>query len=140
MILGKLKAVTELHLGLPSVPNLGCVVTVSSTFNIYQREATRNTCFIAGLNVFRTVSEPTVAAYAYELIREKGNEPGRERVCLFFDLGGGTLGATLLTFEGGFAEVKSTAGDDHLGGEDFDHRLVQYLADTFISEHKKNIC
>ena len=105
------------------------VITVPAYFDNSQREATRQAGEIAGLNVLRVINEPTAAALAYGLER-KGNE-----TVLVFDLGGGTFDVTVLELGDGVFEVKSTAGDTHLGGADFDHRIVDWLADEFNKEH-----
>ncbi|EYB66998.1 DnaK-like protein [Deinococcus phoenicis] len=105
------------------------VITVPAYFDNSQREATRQAGEIAGLNVLRVINEPTAAALAYGLER-KGNE-----TVLVFDLGGGTFDVTILELGDGVFEVKSTAGDTHLGGADFDHRIVDWLADEFNKEH-----
>ncbi|WP_420595210.1 molecular chaperone DnaK [Deinococcus sp.] len=105
------------------------VVTVPAYFDNSQREATRQAGEIAGLNVLRVINEPTAAALAYGLER-KGNE-----TVLVFDLGGGTFDVTILELGDGVFEVKSTSGDTHLGGADFDQRIVNWLADEFKKEH-----
>ncbi|GGO36612.1 molecular chaperone DnaK [Deinococcus humi] len=105
------------------------VITVPAYFDNSQREATKQAGEIAGLNVLRVINEPTAAALAYGLER-KGNE-----TVLVFDLGGGTFDVTILELGDGVFEVKSTAGDTHLGGADFDHRIVDWLADEFNKEH-----
>ncbi len=106
------------------------VITVPAYFDNAQREATRQAGEIAGLNVLRVINEPTAAALAYGLER-KGNE-----TVLVFDLGGGTFDVTVLELGEGVFEVRSTAGDTHLGGADFDHRVVDWLAGEFEKEHK----
>lgn len=105
------------------------VITVPAYFDNSQREATRQAGEIAGLNVLRVINEPTAAALAYGLER-KGNE-----TVLVFDLGGGTFDVTILELGDGVFEVKSTSGDTHLGGADFDQRIVQWLVDEFKKEH-----
>ena len=105
------------------------VITVPAYFDNSQREATKQAGEIAGLNVLRVINEPTAAALAYGL-EKKGNE-----TVLVFDLGGGTFDVTILELGDGVFEVKSTAGDTHLGGADFDHRIVDWLADEFNKEH-----
>lgn len=105
------------------------VITVPAYFDNSQREATKQAGEIAGLNVLRVINEPTAAALAYGLER-KGNE-----TVLVFDLGGGTFDVTILELGDGVFEVKSTAGDTHLGGADFDHRIVNWLAEEFEKEH-----
>jgi heat shock protein 5 len=127
MILGKMKKIAEDYLG-KSVKN--AVVTVPAYFNDAQRQATKDAGTIAGLTVQRIINEPTAAAIAYGL--DKG---GTEKNILVFDLGGGTFDVTLLTLDDGVFEVLATNGDTHLGGEDFDQRVMDYLAKQF---KKKN--
>merc|ERR1711890_3730 len=98
------------------------VVTVPAYFNDAQRQATKDAGVIAGLTVMRIINEPTAAAIAYGLDKKEG-----ERNVLIFDLGGGTFDVSLLSIEEGIFEVKATAGDTHLGGEDFDNRLVDHF-------------
>jgi len=119
MVLSKMKQVAETYLGHP-VKN--AVVTVPAYFNDAQRMATKDAGTIAGLNVIRIINEPTAAAIAYGL--EKN---GPEKNVLIFDLGGGTFDVSLLSIEDGMFEVKATAGDTHLGGEDFDSRMVNHF-------------
>ena len=102
------------------------VVTVPAYFNDAQRQATKDAGKIAGLTVERVINEPTAAAIAYGLEKK-----GKEENILVFDLGGGTFDVTLLNIENGVFEVKATAGDTHLGGEDFDHRLMDHLIAVF---------
>jgi L1 cell adhesion molecule like protein len=103
------------------------VITVPAYFNDSQRQATKDAGAIAGLNVLRIINEPTAAAIAYGLEKKtKG-----ERNVLIFDLGGGTFDVSLLTLDDGVFEVKATAGDTHLGGEDFDNRMVDYCVADF---------
>ncbi|CAH8389079.1 unnamed protein product [Eruca vesicaria subsp. sativa] len=113
------------------------VVTVPAYFNDSQRQATKDAGSISGLNVLRIINEPTAAAIAYGLDK-KGTQTG-ERNVLIFDLGGGTFDVSLLTIEEGVFEVKATAGDTHLGGEDFDNRLVNHFVAEFRRKHKKDI-
>jgi len=127
MILGKMKKIAEDYLGKP-VKN--AVVTVPAYFNDAQRQATKDAGTIAGLTVQRIINEPTAAAIAYGL--DKG---GSEKNILVFDLGGGTFDVTLLTLDDGVFEVLATNGDTHLGGEDFDQRVMDYLVKQF---KKKN--
>ncbi|KAK4531325.1 hypothetical protein CCYA_CCYA07G2182 [Cyanidiococcus yangmingshanensis] len=127
MILGKMKKIAEDYLGKP-VKN--AVVTVPAYFNDAQRQATKDAGTIAGLTVQRIINEPTAAAIAYGL--DKG---GTEKNILVFDLGGGTFDVTLLTLDDGVFEVLATNGDTHLGGEDFDQRVMDYLVKQF---KKKN--
>jgi len=112
------------------------VVTVPAYFNDSQRQATKDAGAIAGLNVLRIINEPTAAALAYGLDK---NLKGDKNV-LIFDLGGGTFDVSILAIdEGSLFEVKSTAGDTHLGGEDFDNRLVTHFAEEFKRKCKKDI-
>jgi len=135
MILVKMKETAEAFLG-KEVKN--AVVTVPAYFNDSQRQATKDAGAIAGLNVLRIINEPTAAAIAYGLDK-KASAGKSEKNVLIFDLGGGTFDVSLLTIEEGIFEVKSTAGDTHLGGEDFDHRLVQHFCSEFKRKHKKDI-
>src|SRR6201994_1115496 len=105
------------------------VITVPAYFNDAQRQATKDAGAIAGLEVLRIINEPTAAALAYGL-----DKKGQETV-LVFDLGGGTFDVSILDVGDGVVEVRSTAGDSHLGGDDFDRRLVDYLADEFQREN-----
>ncbi|KAF5092231.1 hypothetical protein D0Z00_004683 [Geotrichum galactomycetum] len=132
MILTKMKETAEGFLG-ESITN--AVITVPAYFNDSQRQATKDAGLIAGLNVLRIINEPTAAAIAYGLDK-KGSA---ERNVLIFDLGGGTFDVSLLTIEEGIFEVKATAGDTHLGGEDFDHRLVNHFVAEFKRKHKKDL-
>jgi len=116
MVLIKMREIAEAFLG-STVKN--AVVTVPAYFNDSQRQATKDAGVIAGLNVMRIINEPTAAAIAYGLDK-KATSVGEKNV-LIFDLGGGTFDVSLLTIEEGIFEVKSTAGDTHLGGEDFDN-------------------
>ncbi|KAL0697788.1 hypothetical protein Bca4012_053910 [Brassica carinata] len=134
MVLIKMREVAESFLGHP-VKN--AVVTVPAYFNDSQRQATKDAGSISGLNVLRIINEPTAAAIAYGLDK-KGTQTG-ERNVLIFDLGGGTFDVSLLTIEEGVFEVKATAGDTHLGGEDFDNRLVNHFVAEFRRKHKKDI-
>jgi heat shock protein 1/8 len=131
MILTKMKETAEAYLG-KDVKH--AVVTVPAYFNDSQRQATKDAGLIAGLNVMRIINEPTAAAIAYGL--EKKSEG--EKNILIFDLGGGTFDVSLLTIDDGIFEVKATAGDTHLGGEDFDNRMVQYCIQEFKKKHKKD--
>ncbi|KUF80963.1 Heat shock 70 kDa protein [Phytophthora nicotianae] len=108
------------------------VITVPAYFNDSQRQATKDAGAIAGLNVLRIINEPTAAAIAYGL-----DKKGGERNVLIFDLGGGTFDVSLLSIEEGIFEVKATAGDTHLGGEDFDNRLVDHFTQEFKRKHRK---
>ncbi|MBC9719738.1 Hsp70 family protein, partial [Streptomyces sp. TRM66268-LWL] len=113
------------------------VVTVPAYFNDSQRQATKDAGLIAGLNVLRIINEPTAAAIAYGLDK-KGTTSGEQNV-LIFDLGGGTFDVSLLTIDDGIFEVKATAGDTHLGGEDFDNRLVNHFIQEFKRKTKKDM-
>merc|ERR1712056_159162 len=135
MVLTKMKETAEAHLG-HSVKD--AVVTVPAYFNDSQRQATKDAGVISGLNVLRIINEPTAAAIAYGLDKKKGNSNSESNV-LIFDLGGGTFDVSILTIEDGIFEVKSTAGDTHLGGEDFDNRLVDHFIKEFQRKHKKDI-
>ncbi|CAX44665.1 heat shock protein, putative [Candida dubliniensis CD36] len=132
MILGKMKETAEGFLGT-TVKD--AVVTVPAYFNDSQRQATKDAGTIAGLNVMRIINEPTAAAIAYGL--DKKSEA--EKNVLIFDLGGGTFDVSLLSIEDGIFEVKATAGDTHLGGEDFDNRLVNFFIQEFKRKNKKDI-
>ncbi|XP_026740855.1 major heat shock 70 kDa protein Ab-like [Trichoplusia ni] len=133
MVLIKMKDVASAYLG-KSVTK--AVITVPAYFNDSQRQATKDAGAIAGLSVLRIINEPTAAALAYGLDKNLRGE----RNVLIFDLGGGTFDVSVLTIdEGSLFEVKSTAGDTHLGGEDFDSRLVNFLADEFKRKHKKDL-
>jgi len=134
MVLTKMKETAEAYLG-KSVKD--AVVTVPAYFNDAQRQATKDAGIIAGLNVLRIVNEPTAAAIAYGL--DKKNANGKESNVLIFDLGGGTFDVSILSIEDGIFEVKSTAGDTHLGGEDFDNRIVDHFVKEFKRKHKKDI-
>uniref|UniRef100_A0A7E4W7R9 Heat shock protein 70 n=1 Tax=Panagrellus redivivus TaxID=6233 RepID=A0A7E4W7R9_PANRE len=132
MVLIKMKETAEAFLGT-TVKD--AVVTVPAYFNDSQRQATKDAGAIAGLNVLRIINEPTAAAIAYGLDK-KGHG---ERNVLIFDLGGGTFDVSILTIEDGIFEVKSTAGDTHLGGEDFDNRMVNHFVSEFKRKHKKDL-
>jgi heat shock protein 1/8 len=132
MVLVKMKEVAEAYLG-KTVTN--AVITVPAYFNDSQRQATKDAGAISGLNVLRIINEPTAAAIAYGLDK-KGQG---EKHVLIFDLGGGTFDVSILTIEDGIFEVKSTAGDTHLGGEDFDNRMVNHFVQEFKRKHKKDL-
>ncbi|EGC48122.1 hsp70-like protein [Histoplasma capsulatum var. duboisii H88] len=132
MVLTKMRETAEAYLG-GTVNN--AVVTVPAYFNDSQRQATKDAGLIAGLNVLRIINEPTAAAIAYGLDKKADGE----RNVLIFDLGGGTFDVSLLTIEEGIFEVKSTAGDTHLGGEDFDNRLVNHFVSEFKRKFKKDL-
>merc|ERR1711998_270496 len=129
MVLIKMKETAEAHLG-KEVKN--AVATVPAYFNDSQRQATKDAGHIAGLNVLRIINEPTATAIAYGLDKKGAGE----RNVLIFDLGGGTFDVSLLSIEDGIFEVKATAGDTHLGGEDFDNRLVSHLANEFKRKNR----
>ncbi|XP_055601461.1 heat shock 70 kDa protein cognate 4-like [Uranotaenia lowii] len=132
MVLTKMKDTAEAYLG-SKVAN--AVITVPAYFNDSQRQATKDAGAIAGLNVLRIINEPTAAAIAYGLDKKAAGE----RNVLIFDLGGGTFDVSVLTIEDGIFEVKSTAGDTHLGGEDFDNRMVSHFVEEFKRKHKKDL-
>jgi len=133
MVLGKMKETAEAYLGQKVTD---AVVTVPAYFNDSQRQATKDAGTIAGLNVKRIINEPTAAAIAYGL--DKAGD-GQHRNVLIFDLGGGTFDVSVLSIEDGIFEVKSTAGDTHLGGEDFDNRMVNHFINEFKRKNKKDI-
>uniref|UniRef100_A0AAF5CZ95 Heat shock protein 70 n=1 Tax=Strongyloides stercoralis TaxID=6248 RepID=A0AAF5CZ95_STRER len=132
MVLTKMKETAEAYLGQTVTD---AVVTVPAYFNDSQRQATKDAGAIAGLNVLRIINEPTAAAIAYGLDKKGVSE----RNVLIFDLGGGTFDVSVLTIEDGIFEVKSTAGDTHLGGEDFDNRMVTHFVNEFKRKHKKDL-
>ena len=131
MVLTKMKEIAEAYLG-ETVKD--AVITVPAYFNDAQRQATKDAGAIAGLNVLRIINEPTAAAIAYGL-----DKKGEEQNVLIYDLGGGTFDVTLLTIEEGIFEVKATAGDTHLGGEDFDHRLMDHFQKELKTKYKIDI-
>lgn len=133
MVLTKMREISESYLGSKVTE---AVITVPAYFNDSQRQATKDAGAIAGLNVLRIINEPTAAALAYGLDKNlKG-----ERNVLIFDLGGGTFDVSILAIdEGSLFEVKATAGDTHLGGEDFDNRLVNHFLEEFKRKHKKDL-
>jgi len=135
MVLTKMKETAEAFLG-EKVAN--AVVTVPAYFNDAQRQATKDAGTISGLNVLRIINEPTAAAIAYGLDNASKSK-GKDQTVLIFDLGGGTFDVSLLTIEDGVFEVKATAGDTHLGGEDFDNRMVMHFVDEFKRKHKKDL-
>src|SRR5258707_3841117 len=126
-ILMKLKRYAESYLGEDITD---AVITTPAYFNDAQRQATKEAGQIAGLNVLRIVNEPTAAALAYGL--DKGE---KEQTILGFDLGGGTFDVSLLEIGEGVVEVRSTAGDTHLGGDDWDQKIVDHLIKTFSGQH-----
>ncbi|XP_004365716.2 heat shock protein 70 [Capsaspora owczarzaki ATCC 30864] len=132
MVLLKMKETAEAYLG-KTINN--AVVTVPAYFNDSQRQATKDAGTISGMNVLRIINEPTAAAIAYGLDKKIGGE----RHVLIFDLGGGTFDVSVLTIEDGIFEVKSTAGDTHLGGEDFDNRMVNHFVQEFKRKEKKDL-
>ena len=132
MVLTKMKETAESYLG-QTVNN--AVVTVPAYFNDSQRQATKDAGTIAGLNVLRIINEPTAAAIAYGLDKKTQGE----RNVLIFDLGGGTFDVSLLTIEEGIFEVKATAGDTHLGGEDFDNNLLEHFKKEFTKKTSLDI-
>ncbi|KAL7269853.1 ATPase with role in protein import into the ER [Rhizina undulata] len=131
MILGKMKEIAEAFLGKKVTH---AVVTVPAYFNDAQRQATKDAGTIAGLNVLRIVNEPTAAAIAYGL-----DKKGGERQIIVYDLGGGTFDVSLLSIDQGVFEVLATAGDTHLGGEDFDQRVINYFAKLYNKKHGVDI-
>ena len=132
MILSKMKETAEEYLG-EKISD--AVITVPAYFNDSQRQATKDAGTIAGLNVLRIINEPTAAAIAYGL----NNKSEKEQNILIFDLGGGTFDVSLLSIDDGIFEVKATAGDTHLGGEDFDSRLLNHFIQEFKRKHKKDL-
>merc|ERR1712021_260663 len=134
MVLTKMKETAEQYLG-KTIKD--AVVTVPAYFNDSQRQATKDAGIISGLNVLRIINEPTAAAIAYGLDKKKSSTA--ESNVLIFDLGGGTFDVSILTIEDGIFEVKSTAGDTHLGGEDFDNRMVDHFVKEFQRKSKKDL-
>jgi molecular chaperone DnaK len=126
MILQKLRADAEAYLGEKVTQ---AVITVPAYFNDAQRQATKDAGRIAGLEVLRIINEPTASALAY------GIDKGEDHTVLVFDLGGGTFDVSLLDLGEGVFEVKATSGNNHLGGDDFDQRIIDYVADEFRREH-----
>ncbi len=126
MILSKLKADAEAYLGEKVTD---AVITVPAYFNDSQRQATKNAGTIAGLNVKRIINEPTAASLAYGVDKE------RDQKIMVFDLGGGTFDVSLLEISDGVFEVLATAGNNHLGGDDFDQRIINWMADKFQKEN-----
>jgi len=131
MILMKMKSIAENYLGR-EVKN--AVITVPAYFNDSQRQSTKDAGMIAGLNVLRIINEPTAAAIAYGL-----DKKDKERNILVFDLGGGTFDVSLLTIDGGVFEVVATNGDTHLGGEDFDNRVLDFLVKKIKKTHNQDV-
>merc|ERR1712154_464999 len=132
MVLTKMKETAEAFLGHNI---MDAVVTVPAYFNDSQRQATKDAGVISGLNILRIINEPTAAAIAYGLDKKGAAEAN----VLIFDLGGGTFDVSILTIEDGIFEVKATAGDTHLGGEDFDNRMVDHFVNEFKRKHKKDL-
>ena len=132
VVLTKMKQIAESYIGHDVVD---AVITVPAYFNDSQRQATKDAGQIAGLNVLRVINEPTAAAIAYGLDKKSDKECN----VLIFDLGGGTFDVSLLSIEDGIFEVKATAGDTHLGGEDFDNLLVQHFKNEFKQKNKVDI-
>ena len=132
MVLIKMKEIAEAFIGSTVTD---AVITVPAYFNDAQRQATKDAGIIAGLNVLRIINEPTAAAIAYGLDKKRSGEQN----ILIYDLGGGTFDVTVMTIEEGIFEVKATAGDTHLGGEDFDRRMMEYFMKDFKKKHKKDI-
>merc|ERR1711994_1141599 len=133
MVLVKMKETAEAYLGTTVTE---AVITVPAYFTDSQRQATKDAGVIAGLKVLRIINEPTAAAIAYGLDKKKGEG---ECNVLIFDLGGGTFDVSILSIDDGVFEVKSTAGDTHLGGEDFDNRMVDHFVNEFKRKHKKDL-
>ena len=131
MILTKMKQIAE---NFPGREVKNAVITVPAYFNDSQRQSTKDAGTIAGLNVLRIINEPTAAAIAYGL-----DKKDKERNILVFDLGGGTFDVSLLTIDSGVFEVVSTNGDTHLGGEDFDHRILDYFLKRIKKQHGKDL-
>lgn len=131
MILQKMKEVAETYLQEKVV---NAVVTVPAYFNDAQRQATKDAGQISGLNIARILNEPTAAAIAYGMDKGDG-----EKKVLVFDLGGGTFDVSLLSIDNGFFEVEATNGDTHLGGEDFDNRIIQHLVQVIKKKHNRDI-
>lgn len=133
MVLSKMKEIAEAYVG-ESVKD--CVITVPAYFNDACRQATKDAGVIAGLNVLRIINEPTAAAIAYGLDKVKD---GKERNILVYDFGGGTFDVSLLNLSDGCFEVKATAGDVHLGGEDLDILMVDYCLQEYKKKYKEDI-
>lgn len=134
-ILGKMKATAEKRLGEPVE---SAVITVPAYFNDAQRAATKDAGTMSGLRVLRIINEPTAAALAYGLNDKKKTGGSDDEInILIFDLGGGTFDVSILTLEDGVFEVQSTAGDTHLGGEDFDNKLVEWCVKDFKKKNRE---
>ncbi|XP_026387453.1 probable mediator of RNA polymerase II transcription subunit 37e [Papaver somniferum] len=141
MVLMKMRETAEDYLGL-TVKD--AVVTVPAYFNDSQRQATKDAAKIAGLNILRIINEPTAAGIAYGLFHQvpdvtSKKKKKKKKNFLVFDLGGGTFDVSILTIKGGIFDVKATAGDNHLGGEDFDNRMVDHFVQDFKRKHNKDI-
>ncbi|XXG60200.1 hypothetical protein AAC387_Pa04g2164 [Persea americana] len=134
MVLTKMREIAEDYLG-SEVKN--AVITVPAYFNNSQRQATKDAGLVAGLNVMNIINEPTAAAIAYGLDNKVGRN-GKKNV-LIYDLGGGTFDVSILAIENNKFEVKAVTGDTHLGGEDFDHRMVNHFIRVFKRKHKKDL-
>lgn len=132
MVLARLKETAEAYVGHPIKK---AVVTVPAYFNDSQRQATKDACTISGMECLRIINEPTAAAIAYGLDKKTD----KESTILIFDEGGGTHDLSVLSIDGGIFEVKSTAGDTHLGGSDIDNLIVDYLCDDIKKKHKKDV-
>ncbi|EPS39730.1 hypothetical protein H072_6484 [Dactylellina haptotyla CBS 200.50] len=131
MVLGKMKDIAEAYLGKKVTH---AVVTVPAYFNDAQRQATKDAGSITGMTILRVVNEPTAAAIAYGLDKKDG-----ERQIIVYDLGGGTFDVSLLSIDQGVFEVLATAGDTHLGGEDFDYQVINYLTKQYNAKNKVDI-
>lgn len=130
MILQKLKADAEAYLGEPVTE---AVITVPAYFNDAQRQATKDAGRIAGLNVKRIINEPTAAALAY------GLDNGKTQKVMVYDLGGGTFDVSLIQIGDGIVQVLATCGDNHLGGDDFDARVADWLVRNFTAENQVDL-
>ncbi|KAL2893932.1 Heat shock cognate 70 kDa protein [Bienertia sinuspersici] len=135
MVLTKMKEIAEAYIG-SEVKN--AVITVPAYFNDAQRQATKDAGVIAGLNVMRIINEPTAAAIAYGLEKKASSSNAIKNV-LVFDLGGGTFDVSLVTIKNGVFEVKAVSGDTHLGGRDFDNRMLSHFVTEFERKHNKDI-
>jgi len=131
MVLTKMKNIVETYLGTKITH---AVVTVPAYFDDSQRQATKDAGVISGMNILRIINEPTAAAIAYGL--DKNN---KDNNVIVYDLGGGTFDVSLLTLDEGVFEVVATNGNTHLGGEDFDHRIIDYFVKSFKRKHKLDI-
>jgi molecular chaperone DnaK len=131
MVLQKLKADTEAYLGEPVTQ---AVITVPAYFNDSQRQATKDAGRIAGLEVLRIINEPTASALAYGM-----EQHGEDQLLVVYDLGGGTFDISILELSEGVVEVKASSGDTHLGGDDFDQRIIEWLTAEFQQEHSLDL-